>query len=314
MKHVPKIVVGDPLDEEFFKLLDGKALLIRAYELNHEDFAKLLKDADVVVVRSRRRLNRDLIDRALRLKVIARAGVGLDNVDVDYAEKRGITVLSTSDASTEAVAELTIGLMIALARRITELDRKMKGGNWCKNSGIGVELRGKTLGIIGLGRIGGRVAELARVFGMHVVAYDPYVRLGKAKKLGVELMERLEDLLKESDFVSIHAVLTEETKGLIGERELRLMKPTAYLVNTARGAIVDEEALVRALEEGWIAGAALDVYEKEPPSSRLTKFENVILTPHVGASTVEAQKHIAKVLAEKILAALENMAEKGEIP
>ncbi|RLI25356.1 3-phosphoglycerate dehydrogenase [Candidatus Bathyarchaeota archaeon] len=314
MKRVPKIVVGDPLDETFFKLLRGKAFLVKAYELDQGGFAKLLKDADVVVVRSRRRLDRCTIDRAPRLKVIARAGVGLDNVDVDYAVKRGITLLSTGDASTEAVAELTIGLMIALARRITELDRKMKRGNWCKNSGVGVELRGKTLGIIGLGRIGGRVAELARVFGMRVVAYDPYVSREKAERLGVELKQRLEDLLRESDFVSIHAVLTEETEGLIGERELRLMKPTAYLVNTARGAIVDEEALVRALEEGWIAGAALDVYEREPPSSRLAGLENVILTPHVGASTVEAQKRIARVLAEKILAALENIGEMGEAP
>ncbi|KYH36891.1 MAG: 3-phosphoglycerate dehydrogenase [Candidatus Bathyarchaeota archaeon B24] len=287
---------------------------MKAYELDQGEFAKLLKDADVVVVRSRRRLDRCTIDRAPRLKVIARAGVGLDNVDVDYAVKRGITLLSTGDASTEAVAELTIGLMIALARRITELDRKMKRGNWCKNSGAGVELRGKTLGIIGLGRIGSRVAELARVFGMRVVAYDPYVSREKAERLGVELKQRLEDLLRESDFVSIHAVLTEETEGMIGERELRLMKPTAYLVNTARGAIVDEEALVRALEGGWIAGAALDVYEREPPSSRLAGLENVILTPHVGASTVEAQKRIARVLAEKILVALENIGEMGESP
>ena len=314
MKRVPKIVVGDPLDEMFFRLLRGKAFLVKAYELDQGEFAELLKDADVVVVRSRRRLDRCTIDRAPRLKVIARAGVGLDNVDVDYAVKRGITLLSTGDASTEAVAELTIGLMIALARRITELDRKMKRGNWCKNSGAGVELRGKTLGIIGLGRIGSRVAELARVFGMRVVAYDPYVSREKAERLGVELKQRLEDLLRESDFVSIHAVLTEETEGMIGERELRLMKPTAYLVNTARGAIVDEEALARALEEGWIAGAALDVYEREPPSSRLAGLENVILTPHVGASTVEAQKRIARVLAEKILVALENIGEMGESP
>ena len=314
MKRVPKIVVGDPLDEMFFRLLRGKAFLVKAYELDQGEFAELLKDADVVVVRSRRRLDRCTIDRAPRLKVIARAGVGLDNVDVDYAVKRGITLLSTGDASTEAVAELTIGLMIALARRITELDRKMKRGNWCKNSGAGVELRGKTLGIIGLGRIGSRVAELARVFGMRVVAYDPYVSREKAERLGVELKQRLEDLLRESDFVSIHAVLTEETEGMIGERELRLMKPTAYLVNTARGAIVDEEALVRALEGGWIAGAALDVYEREPPSSRLAGLENVILTPHVGASTVEAQKRIARVLAEKILVALENIGEMGESP
>ncbi|RLI26151.1 3-phosphoglycerate dehydrogenase [Candidatus Bathyarchaeota archaeon] len=314
MKRVPKIVVGDPLDEMFFRLLRGKAFLVKAYELDQGEFAELLKDADVVVVRSRRRLDRCTIDRAPRLKVIARAGVGLDNVDVDYAVKRGITLLSTGDASTEAVAELTIGLMIALARRITELDRKMKRGNWCKNSGAGVELRGKTLGIIGLGRIGSRVAELARVFGMRVVAYDPYVSREKAERLGVELKQRLEDLLRESDFVSIHAVLTEETEGMIGEEELKLMKPTAYLVNTARGAIVDEEALARALEEGWIAGAALDVYEREPPSSRLAGLENVILTPHVGASTVEAQKRIARVLAEKILVALENIGEMGESP
>ncbi|RLI28401.1 3-phosphoglycerate dehydrogenase [Candidatus Bathyarchaeota archaeon] len=314
MKRVPKIVVGDPLDDEFFKLLRGKALLVKAYELDQGEFAELLKDADVVVVRSRRKLDRCMIDQAPRLKVIARAGVGLDNVDVDYAVKRGIALLSTGEASTEAVAELTIGLMIALARRITELDKKMKRGNWCKSSGVGVELRGKTLGIIGLGRIGGRVAELARVFGMRVIAYDPYVSREKAGRLGVELKERLEDLLRESDFVSIHAVLTEETEGLLGERELRLMKPTAYLVNTARGAIVDEEALVRALEEGWIAGAALDVYEREPPSSRLTGLENVILTPHVGASTVEAQKRIARVLAKKILVALENMEEGDAAP
>lgn len=311
MRGEVKIVVGDPLDEEFFRLMRGKAQLVKAYDLDQEGFAELLRDADVVVVRSRRRLSREVIERAPRLKVIARAGVGLDNVDVDYAVRRGIRVLSTEDASTEAVAELTIGLMIALARRIVELDRSMKGGNWCKDMCLGVELMGKTLGIIGLGRIGGRVAQLARVFGMRVVAYDPYVSQDKARELGVELKGRLEDLLRESDFVSVHAALTEETERMIGEDEFRLMKPTAYFINTARGAIVDEDALVKALESGWIAGAALDVYEREPPSSRLTGLENVVLTPHVGASTVEAQRRIARTLAEKIIEALENMGGGG---
>lgn len=302
-----KIIVGDPVDEEFFKMIEGKASVIKAYNVSDEEFASLLRDADIVIVRSRRRITRALIDCANCLKVIARAGIGLDNIDTDYARSKGIMVVPVTEASIEAVAELTIGFMIALSRKIFQLNSKMKNGLWCKNEGIGLELRGKTLGIIGLGRIGSRVAELARAFGMKIVAYDPYINREVALKMDVELVDRLSDLLKISDYVSIHAPLTEETYHMIGEDELKLMKPTAFLINTARGSIVDEKALAKALKEGWIAGAALDVFEDEPlENSDLVSLDNVILTPHIGGSTIEAQKSIAKILAEKILGYIES--------
>jgi len=310
LSKIPKIIVGDPIDEEFFKIVEGRAEVIRAYDVDDEDFASLLKGADIVIVRSRRRITRALIDCADCLKVIARAGIGLDNIDVDYARSKGIIVVPVAEASIEAVAELTIGFMIALSRKIPQLDSKVKKGLWCKSEGVGLELKGKTLGIIGLGRIGSRVAELAKAFGMRVIAYDPYVDRMAASKIGVELIDKLSDLLKISDYVSIHTPLTEETYHMIGERELKLMKPTAFLINTARGSIVDEKALIKALKEGWIAGAALDVFEDEPlEDSDLVKFDNVILTPHIGGSTIEAQKSIARILAEKIMEYIESICK-----
>ncbi len=313
MVDSPKIVVIDTLDDEFFNFIKGKAYIVKAYDGNCQSLMDMLRDADVIVTRSSHRIDKTVIDNAKNLKIIARAGVGLDNIDVDYAIRRGIKVISTPDASTKAVAELTIGFMIALARRVIEFDRLMHNGEWCRNSKLGVELTGKTLGIIGLGRIGSQVARLAKMFGMRIVAYDPYVSPIKAEKLKVELKKNLNDLLIESDFVSIHASLTSETRGLIGERELRLMKPTAFLINTARGAIVDENALVKALKEKWIAGAALDVYSEEPlPKEHpLREMENVILTPHIGGSTLETQKKIAKILATKIMKTLEKLGKMG---
>jgi D-3-phosphoglycerate dehydrogenase len=307
-----KIVVMDPLDDEFFKILNGKAYVVKAYHEDCQSLMDVVKDADVIVTRSSHRIDKTVIDNAKNLKIIARAGVGLDNIDVDYAIKRGIKIVSVPSASTEAVAELTMGLIIALARWIVSFDRSMHNGEWCKNSKLGVELAGKTLGIIGLGRIGSRVAKFAKMFGMRVIAYDPYVSPRKAEKLKVELTS-LDDLLLESDFVSIHASLTSETRGLIGERELKLMKPTAFLINTARGAIVDENALIKALKEKWIAGAAIDVYTEEPlPKNHpLRKTENTILTPHIGGSTVETQKKIARILAVKIIKTLEKLEKAG---
>ncbi|MEM2791567.1 MAG: hydroxyacid dehydrogenase [Candidatus Bathyarchaeia archaeon] len=304
-----KILVIDPLDDEFFNILNDKAVIIKAYNC-HQNLIELVRDVSVIVTRSSHKIDKAVIDNAKNLKIIARAGVGLDNIDVDYAIRQGITVISTPDASTRAVAELTMGFIIALARRMTAFNRFMQDGEWCKNSTFGVELAGKTLGIIGLGRIGSQVAKLARAFRMRVIAYDPYISPVKAKKLKVELKKNLDDLLVESDFVSIHASLTSETRGLIGERELRLMKPTAFLVNTARGAIVDENALVKALRENWIAGAALDVYSEEPlPREHpLRKMENTILTPHIASYTYEA----IRKTDEMVLEALETFFSGGK--
>ncbi|MBS7610608.1 hydroxyacid dehydrogenase [Candidatus Bathyarchaeota archaeon] len=307
-----KILVIDPLDDEFFNILNGKAIIIKAYDC-HQNLIELVRDVTVIVTRSSHKIDKAVIDNAKNLKIIARAGVGLDNIEVDYAVRHGITVISTPDASTRAVAELTIGFIIALARQMSSFDRFMHDGEWCKNSKFGVELVGKTLGIIGLGRIGSQVAKLARTFRMRVIAYDPYISPMKAEKLRVELKKNLDDLLIESDFVSVHASLTSETRGLIGEREFRLMKSTAFLINTARGAIIDENALIKALKEKWIAGAALDVYAEEPlPREHpLRKMENTILTPHIGGSTVEAQKKIARILAMKIMKTLEKLERVG---
>lgn len=226
----------------------------------------------------------------------------MDNIDIRHARSLGIDVINAPEAPADSVAELTIGLMISLARKIPVLDRCEKGG-WRGEWALGRELRGKTLGIIGLGRIGSRVAIAAKALGMRVVAYDPYIDKGKAERVGAELKSSLDELLKTCDFLSIHVPLNDETRGMIGARELSLMKKESYLINTSRGAVVDEKALFDALASGKLAGAALDVLTEEPPvDNPLLKLKGkVLITPHIGGFAVEAQRRIAITLAEKIL-------------
>jgi D-3-phosphoglycerate dehydrogenase len=307
---VPKVLVADSVHPELFERLKECACVEVVQNLSQETLIQRVRDADILVVRGRTRVTEDVIKAAGRLKAIVRAGVGIDNVDLKAAMERGIYVLNAAEASADSVAELTIGLMIALARKIPFLNESMRQGLWPKDMGLGTELRGKTLGIVGLGRIGSRVARVAKAIGMKVLAYDPYVSKERVLKLGVELVD-FETLLRSSDFVSLHVPLTTETWRLIGERELQLMKPSAFLINTARGGIVDEEALERALRRGRLAGAALDVFEVEPPppGKGLLSLDNVIMTPHIGGFTVEAQERISSCITEDIIRVI-----RGEEP
>jgi len=296
-----KVLVADPVDEAFIERVKGHVDLEVAPGLSEDELVERVRDVDVLVVRSRTKVTRRVVEAARRLKAVMRAGVGVDNIDLEAARERGVVVVNTPGAPAESVAELTMAFALCLARRIPLLDRSMKEGRWLKGT-VGVELRGRTMGIIGLGSVGSIVARLAKAFGMRVVAYDPYVPRERAEELGVELLS-LEELLSTSDFVTIHVPLTPETRGMIGRREISLMKDGAFLINTSRGEVVDEEALYEALTTGKLAGAALDVYQREPPppDHPLIKLDNVICTPHIGGSTGEAQLRIAESMAEDLL-------------
>lgn len=267
--------------------------------LTEAELIELLPGVDGIIV-GVDRLSRRVIEAADALKVVSKYGVGIDNVDVEAATARGIPVTITPGANTTAVAELTIGLMFALARQIPFADRLVREGSW--SSVMGRELSGKRLGLVGLGRIGREVAKKASAFDMKIVAFDRDRNL--VARYGVEYAD-LADLVATCDFVSIHLPLDDSTRNLIGEKELRKMKRDAYLINTSRGGIVDERALVRALREGWIAGAALDVYEEEPPANEeLKRLPNVVLTPHMGAHTVEALASMGRQAASNLISAL----------
>ncbi|MCC5990695.1 MAG: hydroxyacid dehydrogenase [Thermosphaera sp.] len=299
-----KILVASRIHEKAIQLLKENGFEVTIVEEPNEDeLARIIKGFDGLIVRSKPLVTRKVIESADRLKVIARAGVGLDNIDVKAAEERGIALINAPESSTQSVAELAIGLMLAVARKIAFSDKRMREGYWAKKEAMGVELSGKTLGVIGVGRIGSAVARIAKYgFNMHILYYDVACRDDLNKELGAECVS-IEELLKRSDIVTIHVPLLPETRHMINEEKLRLMKKTAILINTSRGAVVDTAALVKALSEGWIAGAGLDVFEEEPlPKDHpLTKLDNVVLTPHIGASTKEAQEKAGVEVARKIV-------------
>lgn len=266
------------------------------------ELVERVKDFDAIVVRSRTKVTREVIEASGRLRAVARAGVGLDNVDLEAAKERGVEVLNSPEAPSNAVAELVLGLMLSLARRIPLGDASMKRGEWIKRRLTGFELEGKTLGIVGFGRIGYNLARKAKAMGMRVVTDASIEKLMRfVEETGAESVP-MEDLLKESDFVSLHVPLRLQTRHMIGARELETMKDGAYLINAARGGVVDEDALREALVRGKLAGAALDVFEIEPPEdTSLTGLENLIALPHIGAATVEAQAANSTIVAEKLI-------------
>ncbi|WP_297522027.1 hydroxyacid dehydrogenase [Thermococcus sp.] len=298
-----KVLVAAPLHEKAIEVLEkaGFEVVYEEYP-DEERLIELVKDVEAIVVRSKPKVTRRVIEAAPKLRVIGRAGVGLDNIDLEAAKERGIKVVNSPGASSRSVAELVFGLLLAVARKIAFADRKMREGVWAKKQCMGIELEGKTMGVIGFGRIGYNVAKIANAFGMRVLLYDPYPNEERAREVGGTFAS-LEDLLKESDVVTLHVPLVDATYHLIDEERLKLMKPTAILINAARGAVVDNNALVKALQEGWIAGAGLDVYEEEPlPKDHpLTRLDNVVLTPHIGASTEEAQMRAGVQVAEQIV-------------
>ncbi len=301
-----RVLVSDPLSEEGLRLLEAHAQVDVRTGLSPEELARIIPPYDALIVRSGTRVTREVLAAAENLKVIARAGVGVDNIDIDAATEYGVMVVNAPTGNIVAAAEHTIALLMALARRLPQAYVAMREGRWDRKAYMGVEVREKTLGLIGLGRVASEVARRAKGLEMHVIAHDPYVSTEYAQKLGVALVP-LEELLSRADVVSLHLPLTAETRHFMNAARFARMKPGSYLINTSRGGVVDEEALLRALDEGRLAGAALDVFSVEPlPEDHpLRRHPKVILTPHIGGSTVEAQARVARDAAEQVIAVLQ---------
>jgi D-3-phosphoglycerate dehydrogenase / 2-oxoglutarate reductase len=306
-----KVLVADDVNEaRLAPLAEAGIQVVKETKLDPEALALRLKDVDGVIVRSATKITAELMDAARNLKVIGRAGVGVDNIDVKAATARGIVVMNAPDGNTITTAEHTIALLVAMARNVPQAHAKLQQGEWDKKAHVGVELNGKTLGVIGLGRIGKHVARIAKGFGMKVVAYDPFTSAEQAKELGIETAS-LDDVFAAADFLTIHTPVTDDTRGLIGTEAFAKMKRGVRLVNCARGGLVDENALLKAIDEGKVAAAALDVFATEPlpPDSPLLGNPKIITTPHLGASTTEAQEGVALTVAEQ----MRDYLTKGEL-
>lgn len=302
-----KILISDKLAQEGIDILKSvKEFEIDCkYGLKPEELKNIIKDYDALIIRSATTVTADILEVATKLKVIGRAGVGLDNVDLKAATKKGIVAMNTPGGNTTSTAEHTMSMILALSRNIPQACASLKSGKWERTKFEGVELYGKTLGIIGLGRIGSTVARMCKSFGMKIVAYDPFLSMEVASKLGVDVLE-VEELIRISDYITVHIPKSAETKNMISTKEFGMMKKTARVINCARGGIIDEAALVEALTNKTIAGAALDVFETEPPdfNSPFLKLDNCVVTPHLGASTSEAQVNVAIEIAESVRNAL----------
>jgi D-3-phosphoglycerate dehydrogenase len=300
-----RVLITERLSEQGLELLRKDFRVDVRPELASGDLVGEIAPYDALIVRSATRVPAEVLDAAVNLKVVARAGIGLDNVDVDAATRRGIMVVNAPRSNVVSAAEQTMALLLAQARNVPQADASLRSGRWERARWEGVELEGKTLGLIGLGRVGSLVSQRAAAFGMRVIAFDPFVSGERAREIGVDVMPTLEALLVQADFVSIHTPGAAETEGLLGAHELSLMKPGARLINTARGGIVDEEALAKALHDGHLGGAALDVFAEEPVTdSPLFHHERVVVTPHLGASTREAQDKAGATVAEMVRLAL----------
>ena len=304
----PKVLVSDPISQTGVDALAEGGQLDVTFKpgLPHDELLKIIPEFAALVVRSQTKVGPDVIAAAKNLKAVGRAGVGVDNVDVDAATARGIVVMNTPGGNTVSTAEHAFSLLVSVARKIPQADASVKSGKWDRKSFQGVELNGKTLAILGMGRIGAEVAKRALAFGMRVLAYDPYLSAARAKTLQVELVENLEDALPQTDFVTMHMPLTDETRHMLDAKRLALLKKGARIVNCARGGLIDEQALAESLAAGHVAGAAIDVFEQEPPDAAnpLRNAPNIVFTPHLGASTAEAQESVGIEIAHAIRAAL----------
>ncbi|MFC2005114.1 phosphoglycerate dehydrogenase [Chloroflexota bacterium] len=297
-----KVLVADSVGEEGINILRGHAEVDIKTGLKPEELISIIGEYEALVVRSQTQVTAEVIEAGKKLQIIGRAGVGIDNIDVEAATQQGIVVVNAPTGNTTAAAEHTIALMLALARHVAQANTVLKSGEWRRNDFMGTEVRNKTLGIIGLGNVGAEVARRARGLEMKLIAHDPFISIDYARNFQVELVP-LEQLLKESDFITLHIPLTNSTKGLIGAKELALVKPTVRIINTARGGLINEEALVEAIREERVAGAAFDVFNPEPlTSSILFEDDKIIVTPHLGASTTEAQAMVSEDVAEQIVA------------
>ena len=299
---MPKVLVSDPIDQAGIDILSQVAQVDVNTGLSAEELVRIIPDYDALMIRSGTQVTKEIIEAGNSLKIIGRAGVGVDNVDVPAATRKGIVVVNSPEGNTIAAAEHAIAMMLSMSRHIPEANASVKGGKWERNRFIGVEVYKKTLGIVGLGKIGSHLATAAKAMGMKLLAYDPFISTERADQLGCRLVE-LELLMRESDYITLHIPKTPETLHLINAEVLSKMKPTARIINCARGGIIDEAALAEAIKEGKIAGAALDVYEQEPlqaDSPLRSVGQNIVLTPHLGASTAEAQVNVAIDVAEQI--------------
>jgi D-3-phosphoglycerate dehydrogenase len=299
-----KVLVSDPIHDDGVKILEDAGFEVtQKTDISMDELKGEIGKYDAIVIRSRTKLTEDVLEHSGRLKVIARAGVGLDNVDTKYAKDHGIEVCNSPEAPTNAVAELTLGFMLDMARNISHADATMKLGKWEKNKLEGIEISGRTLGIIGFGRIGYTLGKKAKALGMDVLAYD--VMMDKLIHFVEEIEAKavsLDKLLEDSDFISVHVPLLPQTRHMISTEQFNKMKKGVYVINAARGGIIDEEALKKALDSGKVAGAALDVYEEEPnPDPDLVKRSDVVCTPHIGAGSEEAQRGNSTIVAEKLV-------------
>lgn len=307
-----RILITDQVDEVMLKTLKEKGLTVDYQpQINREELIQVIKDYDVVVVRSRTKLDREILEKATRLKIIARAGIGLDNIDTEYAESRGIKVVYAPGASTDSAAELTIGLMIAAARKLYTSMTLAKSNIFKKVEGI--ELASKTLGIIGFGRIGTKVGIVGKALGMNVVAYDVVDISERASKLGITKVS-LEELAKQSDVISLHVTVSKNAKPILDENMFKLMKDNVIIINTSRAVVVDGPALLRYIKSGKVYCYATDVFWNEPPKEEweleLLKHERVIVTPHIGAQTKEAQYRVALITTQNLLNAIKELGVK----
>ena len=308
-----KVLIADGLEKNGQAILRSSAKVDDRSGISPDELVQGIKEYHALIVRSRTKVTAQVLEAAGQLKVVGRAGIGVDNIDLDAAKAYGVTVVNAPTSTSLAVAELTIGLMLALAREIPRADAGIKSGQWLKKELSGTELYGKTLGILGMGRIGAEVGKRAAVFGMQVLGYDPLLPVEEIKLRGAEPVS-LNELYTRADYISLHLPLIDETRSMVNEQAFGRMKRGVRILCVARGGIIDESALLSALESGQVAGAALDVFATEPPGIKdLVKRSNVIATPHIGAQTKEAQARAAEDIANEVLAALQGRPLRWKI-
>jgi D-3-phosphoglycerate dehydrogenase len=308
-----KVLITDGLSDKGIAILSAAAQVDNKPDISTDDLLQVAAEYDAFVVRGRTKVNAAVFEAAKKLKAVGRAGVGVDNIDLAAARAHGVTVVNAPKSTSLAVAELALGMMFALARSLPKADTSMKQGQWIKKQLEGIELNGKTLGIVGMGNIGTAIAQKATPLGMKVIGYDTLVSSEEIKKRGAEPVS-LADLYAKSDFITFHLPLTPESKGMVNGQSFAMMKRGVRIVDAARGGIIDETALLAALEQGQVAGAALDVFASEPPGlTALVAHPNVVATPHMGAQTEEAQDRAAEDIASEVLAALRGEALRWKI-
>jgi len=311
-----KVLVTDPISDMGIQQLHDAAdvTVDKKTGLSEEELVAVIGDYDALLVRSQTKVTAAVIAAGKKLKAIGRAGVGVDNIDLEAATRHGVVVINAPDGNTITTCEHAMAMMMAVARHIPQAHKKLTSGEWDRKSFVGVELRGKVLGVIGMGRIGSEVAKRAKAFGMDVISYDPFLTEERAEKLGVKLAT-VDEICQKSDFITLHTPLTNETRHMIGKKQFALMKKGVRIINCARGGLVDEGALVEAIDEGIVAGAAFDVFEKEPPAPDhpFLNHPKIIVTPHLGASTVEAQENVAIDVSEEVLHVLRGEPFKNAV-